>query len=229
MASRMRSSAARLDSRFGAKPPSSPSPVARPFSLQDGLERVVDLRAPAQGLAEGLGADRRDHELLDVDVGVGVAAAVEDVHHRHGQDVGVRAADVAEERQVGGVGGGAGHREADAEDGVGADLLLVGAAVDGEHLGVDEALLAGLEAEELGAELVDDRVDGLLDALADVAVLVAVTSLDGLEGTGRGAAGDGRAGDRAVVEGDLDLDRGVAARVEDLARAYCLDAGHIGS
>ena len=130
--------------------------------LEHALERVVDLGAPAQRLAEGLGADRRDHELLDVDVGVGVAAAVEDVHHRHRQHVGVRAADVAEQRQVGGVGGGAGHGERDAEDGVGADLLLVGAAVDGEHLGVDEALLAGVEAEQLGAELVDDGVDGLL-------------------------------------------------------------------
>ena len=33
---------------------------------------------------------------------------------------------------------------------------------------------------------------------------------------------------RAVVEGDLDLDGGVAARVEDLARADGLDAGHGG-
>ena len=157
-----------------------------------------------------------------------MAAAVEDVHHRHGQHVGVRAAEVAEQRQVGGVGGGAGHGERDAEDGVGAELLLVGAAVDGEHLGVDQALLAGLEAEQLRAELVDDGVDGLLDALAEVAALVAVAALDGLEGAGGRAAGDGGTRERAVVEGDLDLDGGVAARVEDLAGAYGFDAGHAG-
>ena len=97
-----------------------------------------------------------------------------------------------------------------------------------EHLGVDQALLAGLEADQLGPELVEDRVDGLLHALAEVAVLVAVTALDGLEGPGRGAAGDRRTRERAVVEGDLDLDGGVAARVEDLAGAYGIDGGHAG-
>ena len=143
----MRSSAARLDSRLGAKPPSSPRPVARPALLQHALERVVDLGAPAQRLAERLGADRGDHELLDVDVGVGVAAAVEDVHHRHGQDVGVGAAEVAEQRQAGRLGSGLGHRERDAEDGVGAELALVVGAVEAEHHAVDEALLAGVVAD----------------------------------------------------------------------------------
>ena len=155
-----------------------------------------------------------------------MAAAVEDVHHRHGQDVGVRAADVAEQRQVGRVGSGPRDGERDAEDRVGAELLLVGAAVDGEHLGVDEPLLARLEAEQLRAELLDDRVDGLLDTLAEVAALVAVAPLDRLERPGGRAAGHGGPRERAVVEGDLDLNRGVAARVEDLAGAYCLDAGH---
>ena len=49
--------------------------------LQHRLERVVDLGALAQRLAEGRRPDGRDHELLDVHVGVGVRAAVQDVHH----------------------------------------------------------------------------------------------------------------------------------------------------
>ena len=80
--------------------------------LQDRLERVVGLGAHGQRLGEGRGADRGDHELLDVDVAVGVGATVEDVHHRHGQQVRRGAADVAEERQAGRVGGGARHGEA---------------------------------------------------------------------------------------------------------------------
>ena len=71
-----------------------------------------------------------------------------------------------------------------------------------------------------------DGVDGLLDALAAVALLVTVTALDRLERAGGGAGGNGGAGDGAVVEGDLDLDGGVAAGVEDLPRADCFDAGH---
>ena len=43
--------------------------------------------------------------------------------------------------------------------------------------------------------------------------LVAVTTLDGLEGAGGGAGGDRGAGERAVVEQDLHLDGGVSSAV----------------
>jgi hypothetical protein len=51
-----------------------------------------------------LGADGHDHELLEVDVVVGVRAAVDDVHQGHGQHVRPRAADIAA-RGAGRVGG----------------------------------------------------------------------------------------------------------------------------
>jgi hypothetical protein len=40
-------------------------------------------------------ADRHDHEFLNVDRVVGMFAAVDDVHHRHRQDAGRGAADIA--------------------------------------------------------------------------------------------------------------------------------------
>src|SRR5690606_18146212 len=151
---------------------------------------------------------------------------VEDVQHRHGQDVRVRPTDVAEEGQAGALGGGAGHGQRDTEDGVGAELALVGRAVQVDEGLVEDALLARLEPEDLRGDVVDDGVDGVLDALAEVTALVAVTALDGLERTGGGARGDLCAGDGAVVQRDLDLHGGVATRVEDLACSYGLDAGH---
>ena len=45
------------------------------------------LGAVAQRLGETRRANRHDHELLEVDVVVGVLAAVDDVHHRHRQRV----------------------------------------------------------------------------------------------------------------------------------------------
>src|SRR5690606_20956945 len=54
-------------------------------ALEHGFERVENLRARAQRLGERVEAHRQHHELLQVDVVVGVGAAVDDVHHRHGQ------------------------------------------------------------------------------------------------------------------------------------------------
>ena len=196
-----------------------------PLLLQDRLQRVVDLRARAQRLLERRRPDRRDHELLHVDVGVGVRAAVDDVHHRHRQQVRVGAADVAVEREPGRVGRGPGDGERDAEDRVGAQLGLVGGAVGVEHRLVDEPLVVGVEPLDRGAEGLDHRVDGGLDALAEVAV-AAVAQLDRLERAGGRATGDGRAGEGPVVEEHLDLDGGVAARVEDLAGADSFDGCH---
>ena len=192
--------------------------------LQHRLECVVDLGALAQGLGEGRRADRGDHELLDVDVGVGVRATVEDVHHRHRQHVRVGAADVAEQRQPGRLRGGLGRGQGHAEDRVRADLGLVRRAVDVEHRQVDGALVVGVEADECLARAVLTASHGLQHALAEVA-LAAVAQLDGLELAGGGAGRHGRATDGSVVEGHLDLDGGVAARVQDLAGADGFDAG----
>ena len=98
------------------------------------LEHVVGLGAPPQRLGEAGRADRHDHELLEVDVVVGVGAAVEDVHHRHRQHVGVGAADVAVQRQAELVGRGLGHGQRHAEDGVGAEAGLVVGAVEVDQL-----------------------------------------------------------------------------------------------
>lgn len=197
--------------------------------LQHALEGVVDLDAPADGLGEGLRANRGDHELLDVDVGVRVRTAVEDVHHRNGQHVRVRAAQVAEQRQVAGLGGGVRHSQRDAQDRVGAERGLVRGGVQVEHGLVDQALLGGVVADQLRADLLDDGQDGLLHALAEVAVLVTVAQLERLEGAGGGTRRDSGTAGAAVVEADLDLDRGVATRVEDLTGYDDIDGRHEAS
>ena len=144
-----------------------------------------------------------------------------------GKDVRVRSAEVAEQRQVGASRRRPWRRRAtDAEDGVRADARLVLGAVGLDEDLVDDALLARLDAFDRGAELVDDGGDGLEHALAAVAALVAVAQLVRLERAGRRAGGDGGALDDSVVEQHLHLDGRVAARVQDLARAYSLDQCH---
>ena len=58
---------------------------AQAAALQHRLQRVEDLGAGAQRFGERIEADRQHHEFLQVDVVVGMRAAVDDVHHRHRQ------------------------------------------------------------------------------------------------------------------------------------------------
>ena len=68
-----------------------------PALFQYAGQRVKDLGAHANRVGERRRAERHDHELLHVDAGVGVLAAVEHVHHRHRQHAGVRV-EIAVER-----------------------------------------------------------------------------------------------------------------------------------
>ena len=154
-----------------------------------------------------------------------MGAAVDDVHHGRGEDGGVDAAEVAVEREAEGFGGGAGDGHGDGEDGVGAEVALVGGAVDGDHGGVDESLVGAVHAGELGGEDGLDVFDGFEDAFAEVDGLVSVAELDGLVLAGGGTGGDGGAAADAAFEDDVGLYGGVAAGVEDFA---CVDRDDLG-
>ena len=156
-----------------------------------------------------------------------MGAAVEDVHHGDRQDVGVRAAEVLVKRQAGGLGGGLGHGDGHAEDGVGAELGLVGRAVEGDEEAVDSALVLGVEGfGDLGANVFVDGRYRALNSLAQVACGVAVAPLDGLECAGGRAGGHAGPSAGAVLELNLDLDGGISAGVKDLAGVKINNDGH---
>ena len=71
----------------------------QPALVQDRLQRVVALHAPTERLGERGRADGHQHELLRLQLVVGVHAAVDHVEHRRRQDVRVRSAEVAIERK----------------------------------------------------------------------------------------------------------------------------------
>ena len=72
---------------------------AQALTLEDGLEGMEDLCSHAEGLGEARRPHGHDHELLDINGRVRVGPAVEDVHHRHRQDIRVHPAQVAEQRE----------------------------------------------------------------------------------------------------------------------------------
>ena len=182
---------------------------------------MEDLGPDPQALREARGAGRDDHELLEVDRVVGVGAAVEDVHHRHRQQRRLAAAvelgQVAVERLAGVGRGRLGRRQRDAEDRVGAEPALVGRAVELDHRLVEGPLLGAPRPAQRRGDLAVDVGDRAGDALAGPGV-AAVAQLDRLELTRRGAGGNGGRPAGPRLQGDFDLDRRVAARVDDLPR-----------
>ena len=187
------------------------------LGFQQRLQGVEHLGAPAQTLLEAGRTGGHDHELLHVH-GVGrVRAAVQDVHHGHGQLVAGHAAQEAVQGHVQRDGRRAGRRDGNRQNGVCTEVGLILGAVGLQHSGVHGVDVGGIHA---GENLVDGGVDVLnsfADALAAEAALVAVAQLQSLKFTGGRTAGGSTAANRAVGQPYLCLDGGVAAGVDDLA------------
>ena len=146
-------------------------------------QRVKNFGSHAQRLTEGRRADWQDHKLLKVDGIVGVRTAVDDVHERHGQDVGVRAADIAKELLSARECCGMRRRQRDTQNGVGAKAAFVGRTVKIDQCTVDMELLFGLHPGNGVEDFAVHRSDGIFNALAAVS-FATIAALDGFVGAG---------------------------------------------
>ena len=197
-----------------------------PGLLQLRLQGLEHFRAHSQSFGEGVCADREDHELLKVDLVVGMSAAIDDVHQRHRQGPRAHAADVAIERQA-----GLGRRrlcdgQTRPENRVGAEPRLVERAVERDHGAVDLRLVFGIKTGQDVEDLAIHRLDRVQDPLAAVAFLVAVAQLDGFVRARRRAGRHGSAAERAALQPRVDLDSRIAAAVENFAGVKIDNGGH---
>ena len=116
--------------------------------IDERAERVVNFRARAQRVAEGVRADGDEHEFLNVERVARVCAAVEHVHQRHGERAGILTAEIPPERLSLARRRGAGRRERDGEDGVCAEPRFVLRAVQFAHGLIERALLPRVKAPQ---------------------------------------------------------------------------------
>ena len=169
-----------LEPRSGAKPPSSPTAVAsprscsRPFSVWKTSAPICNASANEPRPAGTTMNSWRSR------VFAGVRAAVDDVHHRHGEHDRLLPAQRAVERQPGVGRRRLRHGQRHAEQGVRAERALVRRAVELDEASVDRCLIARVETLHRRAELGDDVADRPQDALAEVRLRIAVTQLDRL-------------------------------------------------
>ncbi len=173
---------------------------------------MVDFRAPAQSLRETRRAEGHDHEFLHVGgLPACVCAAVQDVHHRHGQDVRVHAAEITIQRQSQRIGRGLRDRETDSQNGVRAQFGFVRRAVQRQQGKVNRALVGSVHAEQFARDRPVHVGDRLRHALAEVALLVAVAHFERFVLACRRARRDGGASPRTVHQRDFHFHGRVAA------------------
>ena len=152
-----------------------------------------------------------------------MGAAVEDVHHRHGQLLGVDAADIAVQAGAQALGRRLGAGQGRAQDGVGTQAGLVGGAVQVDQGLVDGGLIQDIHADQALGDLGVDVLHSLFHALAVVAGLVAVTQLASLEDTGRSTGRNSSAAHvcaGVALNVNLNLNGRVAAGVHNFAADY---------
>ena len=189
-------------------------------------QRVKRLGPHPERLPKRGGADRDDHELLEVNVVVGMPAAVDDVHHRHRERHGGHAPEVLVQWQLRRSSRGFRHGYRDAEDGVRAEFFFERRTVLLDHQVVDVALVAGLLAAQQRGQHMLDVSHCVQHPLAAVAFLVAVSQLARFAGPSRGTRGDRRSPGATVLQQHLDFNGRVAPRVEDLLRENIGDLAH---
>jgi hypothetical protein len=149
---------------------------------------MEDLVADPQALRKLPPPSEYDHELLEVDLVVGVGASVEHVHHRHRQQSRGVPAEVPPQGQppLGGL--CLCGRQRHAKDRVGAQARLVGGPVELDQRAVKPLLVGGVEAVQLPRDLGVGVLDGAPHP-PSLPRLTAVAQLGRLELAGRGAGG----------------------------------------
>ena len=73
---------------------------AHTFVMDDFFERMENLSAITHGFSEARCANGNDHELLQVQIVVGVCATVDHIHHWNGKLIGMHATKVAIQGQA---------------------------------------------------------------------------------------------------------------------------------
>ena len=230
MAGPFRSLEHRLDRRLarlelGRKTPFVADGRRKPTLVQQVLQGLEGLHTDAQGLGERIRARGNEHELLEVERVLRVRAAVDHVHHRHREDVGARTADPAEQRHPCVRGSSLRGGERDAQDRIRTETRLVLGSVELDQRLVESALIVRVQPADGSGDLRLDVPDRPQHALAAIDPLVPVAQLDRLEPSRRGAGRHRSPAQSARVEHDVDLDRRIAAGVENLTSMHPRNCG----
>ena len=184
-------------------------------ALENLLQRVEHLGAHPQPFGKRLGAARHNHELLHINWRIGMRAAVDDIHHRHRQHVGIEPAQMPIQRNLQCRRRRARHRHGNAQHGIRAQLGLGLGAIQLQQRVIHRLLLARVHP---GQRLGHQRIhifDRLLHPLAQIALGIAIAQLQRFIRAGGRAGRNRRAAQRAARQLHIGFKGGIPARIKN--------------
>ena len=95
----------------------------------------------AQCFGKRLRSYRQDHEFLDIHVVISMCSAVEDIHHRYRQHLGIDTAKIIVERQFKFHGRRFGNSHGNAKNRIRSQFFFVGSPVERQHGAINDHLL----------------------------------------------------------------------------------------
>ena len=135
---------------------------------------MIDLTAPAECLTEALRTDRHNHEFLYVNIIRGMCAAVQNVHHWHGQLVRLHATNVAIQRHIERRSSRARRSQRYRKNCICTQLGFILAAIDLQHLAVNFFLRKRVHSNQRSGNRLVYIANSLQNALPAIALRVAV-------------------------------------------------------
>ena len=144
-----------------------------------------------------------------------MCTAVENIHHRYGQNVRLQTAEEPIEGNILGLCCGIRCSNRHGKDGIGTELGLIFGAVNVKHRLIYCINIACLNPKERRGNLCIDILDSLRDPFAAELRLVSITQLQCLKLPRRCTGRRCTAANRAVLQDNLRLDCRISTRVND--------------
>lgn len=167
-----------------------------------------------------------DHEFLEIDVVVRVLSAIDDVHHRDGEEICRGTAEIPvsgqTEREGRSLAGGNGN----AEDRVCAQCFLMNGAVQFDHPAVKGKLFVGVHSDEGRSYEFIYVFHCAKNAFAAKTFFVPVAKFHGFPSSRRGSRRDRGPPENSALQHNVHFDSRIPARIEDLPGDNLLDSVH---
>ena len=149
------------------------------------LQGVENFRTHADSFTNRRRADRHNHKFLEVNRVVSVLTAVNNVHHRHRQNVSHCTAEITIKREFAFFSLSLSHSHRNGENGISTEVTFVFSAVEFNHGFINIDLVIGIQTGQSVINFIINIFHGFQNALTAETSFVAVAQFDCLMHTGR--------------------------------------------